>query len=163
MMINKILEVLKQLQGHVHYIGEDIFGEWSFEYDKPATEDEIELFEKTIAILPDDYKEFLKTTNGMSFCTGSLYSLEWIVKVRETMDFKKGIYPIGYVLEDYIVIKSDEIPSGNYMYVGYAYASDEYFSLHCSFETFFDRFTIISGDNFWTWQECWEEMYDFLY
>ena len=72
-----------------------------------------------------------------------------------------GIYPIGYILEDYIVIKSNEIPSGNYIYAGAACCRDEYFSLNCNFETFFDRYIMANAGNYWRWQAAGEK-FDFI-
>lgn len=153
MDVKKIVEATKNISNV--YIGSGLFAEWSCKYNPPVTEDEINKFEHEVAIIPNDFKEFLMTTNGMRFFSSgdySFYSLQEITEMQISMDYISGIYPIGYILEDYIVIKSDEISSGNYIYVGDACCHDEYFSLNCNFESFFDRYIMANAGNYWRWQ-----------
>ena len=160
MLIKQTIEALKQIQEKV-YIGEGCFDEFVFEFNPPATLDEIRMFEfENSLIVPEDYLNFLLASNGMQFYEAGDFTFRGIREISEMLKFMKesgvgykdGIYPIAYILEDYIVIKSDEIPSGKYMYAGSCCCVDEYFSLGCNFETFFDQYIIANACNYWRWQ-----------
>ena len=159
MIIEKTLEALKKLQGQC-YTGEGDFEEFVCKYNPPLTLEEIRSFEsKNKCIIPEDYKAFLLESNGMKFNISgelSLFSIQEIVESLKIMHdmcdgYKKGIYPIGFCLDDNIVIKSDEIPTGKYIYACDCYCGDEYFSLDCNFETFLDRYLITNACKYWRW------------
>ena len=152
MDVQKIVEATKNIYNV--YIGSGTFDNWECTYKSPVTEDEIKKFEKEVAVIPADYKEFLTTTNGIIFFNSgdfTFFSLQEVTETQKIMDFKNGIYPIGYVLDDYIVIKSDEISTGCYIYAGDACCRDEYFSLNCDFATFLDRYVMANASNYWRW------------
>lgn len=136
------------------YVGDGMFADFGFKYNKPAKEFDINKFIEEGVIIPEDYKDFLLITNGISFydTIDSLFAIEEVIALKEELNFKEGIYPIGYVLEDYIVIKSDEVSTGEYIYVGDSYCCDEYFPLHTDFINFIDRLFITGGSNYWRWQ-----------
>ena len=157
MIINQTLEALKQIKGQ-SYIGEGYFQEFNCKFNPPSTIKEIKTFEKkNKCTIPEDYLEFLLKNNGLNFNEGDrFHSLEEIVEVLKSraeafVPYKKGIYPIAYILEDYIVIKSDEIHTGKYMYAGSCCSTDEYYSLNCNFETFLDHYIIANANNYWQW------------
>ena len=78
-----------------------------------------------------------------------LFNLDEVIEDKEYMGFKEGIYPIGYILEDYIAI--DINTENNNIYVGNACSGDEYYSLNCNFTVFMDRLIISNITNYWTW------------
>ena len=152
MNIKELIEIATRI--NTVYIGDGQFDELACEHRMPASAEEIAKLERIAGTLPADYRDFLMQTNGMTFFQAgdfSLYSIDEIIETLKTADFKEGIYPIGYILEDYIVIKGDVIDSGAYIYAGDAYCRDEYYSLDCDFKTFLDRLIISGGNNFWRW------------
>ena len=168
-LIKLVLKALKQIQGQV-YVGKGCFKEFYCKFNPPAAMGEIRQFElKYDCVIPKDYLAFLLHTNGMQFYKEddfTFYSIQELIETLEMMrktngGYKQGIYPIGYVLGYYIVLKSDEIASGNYVYVGDARYRDEYFSLHCNFETFFERYIKVKAVNYWRWQRPIKK-FDFL-
>ena len=160
MLIEKTLEALKQIQGQI-YIGEGSVLEFSCRFNPPATMIDIKKFESDFeCVVPKDYMRFLLTSNGMQFYEAGDYMFYSTQKIAENLkmmsiaysSYIKGIYPIAYICEDYIVIKSDEISSGKYIYAGSCYMRDEYYSLDCNFETFFERYVISNACSYWRWQ-----------
>lgn len=154
MNIQKILDSLKLNRRQV-YIGEGMFDFFDFDLNTPISNMEISDFENNYkCIIPNDYKEFLLITNGMNFNVAgelTLYSIGEIIQLKKDIAFKKGIYPIGYILEEYIVINSNDITSGNYIYAGDCFSKDEYYSLDTNFKTFLDRYSVSNACNYWKW------------
>ena len=169
MFVHEIINATKHINGQV-YIGEGSFAQYHCSYNPPTAQEKIIGFESIYSVtVPEDYVNFLLVSNGMQFYEAgdfSFYSLQQIEVILKTMKeasvpYKDGIFPIAYVLGDYIVIKSDAIASGKYIYAGSCYCRDEYFSLECNFETFFDRCIITNLCNYWRWLAP-VELFDFI-
>ena len=160
MIIKKTMAAIRKTK-HQLYTGEGEFSHLSCSYKIPVDVSEISKFEiKYKCVVPKDYKEFLLISNGMRFEIAgelNLFCLEEVIEILKTINYKEGIYPIGFVLDDYVVIKSDEIHSGKYVYVGDCYCRDEYFSLEADFETFLDRYFIANACNYWRWGQSSEK------
>jgi len=131
-------------------------------FNPPASEDDIKHFEKqTGLILPNDYKEFLKISNGCRLFDSveyggeiELYSLEQIIEFNENYDEYEGCYDIAYIYQDNIVINSKLISEKkkNYLFwKGHIEQFDDAIPLEMNFELWFDRFIISSGAKFWSW------------
>lgn len=162
--MKKLINALKQMNNKV-YIGGGEFEKLNCKFNSPASEDTLKKFETcTNCILPNDYKEFLKNSNGLLFFESAdfiFYDINEIIQFKKSNNFKEEIYPIGYILEDNIVINSKEIVTGKYLYVGDAFSGDEYYSLECDFKTFFDRLIVSNINNFWRWNYG-REYYNFM-
>lgn len=131
-------------------------------FNPPATDAEIAQFEsETGYILPKDYKEFLKITNGCSLFDDveyggeiDLYSLEEILKRNQGSEEYEGCYDIAYIYQDNIVIHSTCISQneGNYLFwKGHIDQFDEARPLESNFELWVDRFVVCQGAKFWWW------------
>lgn len=162
MNINDIVLSIKKINGDI-YLGEAEFDTFSCQFNPPINDDEICNFEKIFSCkIPDDFKEFLKISNGLSFFNSSdfqLYSLNQIKEKLLENDYLKGVYPIGYFLEDEILIKSDEINNDYYIYVGDVYSIDEFYKIEYNFTLFLDRLLSSNINNFWRWFEPNEYCY----
>ncbi|MBD1381695.1 SMI1/KNR4 family protein [Metabacillus arenae] len=112
--------------------------------------------------LPDDYKEFLTHHNGariFEMLLGKvniggglrIYSMQEIQKTYENLQLTSTYYPIGYVLESYLLINNKDIEQKNLNYLFIASTFPEIKPLNLNFELFFDRFIISQGANFWDW------------
>ena len=111
MGVKSIIQAIKKIKGDV-YIGQGEFDKFSCCFNPPATENEIYEFSKKHNVkLPDTYKDFLVICNGMQlFSAGdfALYSLNEIDKELNAVDYIENTLPIGYVLDDTIILKCDE-------------------------------------------------------
>lgn len=158
--IKKILSMKPSI-----YIGEGIISEFGAQIKEKNPINRInELENYADYILPDEYKKFLLECDGIQFTTGSeltLYGISEIIRLNKYIDFISGIIPIGYCMEEYIVINCNDICSGKYIYAGDAYCSDEYYSLDCTFNQFLERYIISNLNNYWTWFKS-EKRYKFV-
>lgn len=131
-------------------------------FNKPATDAEIiEFEEKTGFLLPDDYKAFLKITNGCRLFEHveyggetELFSLEQIIEYNSHLDPCDGCFNIAYIYQDHIGINSDLHREGNPHYLfwkGHIDSFQEALPLQSNFELWLDRFIISQGVKFWWW------------
>ncbi|GGI11580.1 SMI1/KNR4 family protein [Gottfriedia solisilvae] len=139
-------------------------------FNPPASDEEIKDFEKkTGLILPNDYKEFLKISNGCRLFDDiesggeiELYSLEQIIEYNEYNDEFEGCYDIAYIYQDNIVINSKYVieKKKNYLFwKGHIDQFEEAIPLEMNFELWLDRFIISSGTKFWSWSIYTAENY----
>jgi hypothetical protein len=151
-MIKLLIEAIKKINEEL-YIGNGNFEKFNYTFYEPVDKEDLKRFEcKYNCTLPEDYKNFLLITNGIMFYNSAdfkLFNLDEVIEDKEYMGFKEGIYPIGYILEDYIAI--DINTENNNIYVGNACSGDEYYSLNCNFTVFMDRLIISNITNYWTW------------
>lgn len=156
MLIQEIISAMSKIKGNV-YIGEGEFDEITFNFNSPVLSDDITEFEiKYKSILPKDYIEFLKFSNGMTFYGSGdfrFFDLEEIKEDMSIFNYNKGVYPIGQFLDDTVLINSDEISRESYIYVGDSCSNDEFYSLNCNFEIFLDRLLITNINNYWRWYD----------
>lgn len=131
-------------------------------FNPPASDEKIRDFErKTGLVLPNDYKEFLKISNGCRLFDDiehggeiELYSLDQIIDLNEHYDEFDGCFDIAYIYQDNIVIKSKHYNEGekNYLFwKGHIDQFEEATPLDMNFELWLDRFIISSGSKFWWW------------
>lgn len=132
-------------------------------FNPPASDMDITDFEKqTGFILPADYKEFLKISNGCRLFDDvysggeiALYSLEEIIEYNhDSYDEYEGCYDIAYIYQDNIVINSKLVSQNqkNYLYwKGHIDQFEEAVPLKMNFELWFDRFVLCQGTKFWWW------------
>lgn len=167
MIINKTLDALKNKlndkgnleviaeQGNIHTVN------CSF---SPPIKDEVlaAFLEKNSWTLPEDYKEFLTLHNGariFEMLLGNtniggglnLYSIQEIVKTYEDLQLSSTYFPIGYVLENHLLINNNDIEQDNPNYLYLAGTSLKPEPLNLNFELFLDRFVVSQGSNFWEW------------
>lgn len=135
------------------YLSDGLITDFQCKFYDPATIEEINKLEKDLEIaIPPDYKEFLLTTNGMYFMDMiQFYNLTDIRLIIESGIYKQGVYPIAYINGDAIIINSDDIICGHYIYAGGHDSVDEFISLYANFETFLDRLISINGRIYWDW------------
>lgn len=131
-------------------------------FNSPAKDEEIIAFEKKMGItLPQDYKAFLKITNGCRLFDEvesggeiELYSLNQIIEYNEHYDQFEECFDIGYIYQDNIVINSKLYMENhnNYLYwKGHIDQFEEAIPLNMNFELWLDRFIISQGQKFWWW------------
>ena len=139
-------------------------------FNPPASDEEIKNFERqTGLILPNDYKEFLKISNGCRLFDDiesggeiELYSLDQIIDLNEHYDEFEGCFAIAYIYQDNIVINSKHYSDAkkNYLFwKGHIDQFEEAIPLEMNFELWLDRFIISSGAKFWSWSIYTAENY----
>lgn len=166
-MIKKTLPAMIEIQRKesLAYIGEGEFELLQIDFRTALPSTEIDDFEKnTGCIIPNDYKDFLLFTNGMQFYRAGdfeLFDIATISKVREIMDYMKGVYAIGNFLEDYIVINSNDISTGSYLYYGPGLSSRDFRPFGHNFEVFLDRLLMSQIQKYWDWFPQKQMIFDF--
>ena len=131
-------------------------------FHPPASEEELHEFEKkTGFMLPVDYKEFLKITNGCYLFDDiqyggetHLYSLEEILAYNNAYDPHEGCFDIACTFQDNIVINSQMARQNKQNYIfwkGHIDQFSEAIPLKMNFEIWFDRFVVTQGSKFWNW------------
>ncbi|NMO95006.1 SMI1/KNR4 family protein [Paenibacillus lemnae] len=137
----------------------------TFIFNDPVNDHDLGNFQQKIKRkLPDDYLDFLQTTNGCWLFNhvedGSENQLFNLKELEEHRDIFESAYEtpdllgVSYILHDYIVINLQDVKDGkdNYMYVLDSSAPLEYMkSLNCSFESWLDRFIVCQGQKYWEW------------
>ncbi len=131
-------------------------------FNQPVADEEIFRFEKQTGwYLPEDYKQFLRITNGCSLFDDPqyggenyLYNLEliWDLDYEDPYD---GCYKIGYFYGENIVINSDLARQGSPCYLFVKDKIDPYEEarpLHMNFAQWLDRFIVCQGVKFWLWR-----------
>ena len=126
-------------------------------FNPPATNAQIAHFEnETGHILPEDYKAFLKITNGCRLFDDVkfggetyLYSLEEINEYNRFFDEFEDSFTIAYVYQDHIVINTKRQPF--MFWKGHIDSFDEARPLQLNFEQWLDRFIMCQGAKFWLW------------
>lgn len=150
-------------QGHIHTI--------HCSFNPPIEVQEIK--KKSVRnnwLLPEDYKDFLKQHNGVRIFElllndenigGGLhlYSIQEIQKTSENLKLDSQYVPIGYVLENHLLISNKDIKQNNPNYLFIAGTSFIPKPLNLNFELFLDRFIISQGANFWEWPYYTAENY----
>ncbi|MDQ0229220.1 SMI1/KNR4 family protein [Metabacillus malikii] len=132
-------------------------------FNPPASDIDISNFEKSTGlILPVDYKEFLKMTNGCRLFDDinyggeiELYSLEKIIEFNHKgYDECEGCYDIAYIYQDNIVINSKLVSQDKRNYLFWKDHIEQFYDavpLKMNFELWFDRFVVCQGAKFWWW------------
>lgn len=151
-MLIKLLFQMKKEKVKI-YSYEDEFIEFDCQFNQPAKKEDIEAFElSTGCLIPQDYKELLLISNGIHFLVNGeldLFGLEEMKELIRVSYYKKGVYPIGCILGDYIVINSDEINSKKYLYVGDQILADEFQCFGYDFTTFLQNYLMLNFHNYW--------------
>lgn len=152
-------------QGHLFYA--------NCTFRPPVSDIDLSYFENESGfILPADYKEFLKITNGCRLFDDiqfggeiELYSLEQIIESNfehQGYDEYEGCYDIAYIYQDNIVINSKLVSQnrGNYLFwKDHIDQFKEARPLNMNFELWFDRFVVSQGTKFWWWSIHTAEWY----
>jgi hypothetical protein len=153
--ISEQIEIIKKMNDEKYklYLGDGFFKEFECIFYEPTNIEEIRQFEKDNSIIiPPGYKEFLLIANGMYlFEEIQFYGLGDILMTLETGIYRKGVYAIAYYNGDNIVINSQEVKTGKYLYTGNHDSTDEFIALNTNFETFLDRLISINGRIYWDW------------
>ena len=158
---NNILLVQNE-NGHLCYAG--------FEWRSPATDTEISKFEKANKImLPDDYKEFLKTSNGATLfkdieygqwgCV--LYGLdELIEKSKQVKNAYGDLFKESWLVfaewlgdGDLFIFDLEKVSNNEKKYLLYGGGCDspaDYRYLR-NFEIWLDRLIVAQGAKYWLW------------
>lgn len=155
MGVNILLNVLAQLTNKTQvYLGDGAMENVFCQFNNPANSNQIEDFEKTSkCTLPHELKEFFLITNGITLfrCDCYIHDLHLMQGIIDSGIYPEGIYSIGYVNGDTIIINSSEISSERYIYAGPADSVDEFKKLNCNFCTFLDRLVLSNGQDYWNW------------
>ncbi|WP_057914163.1 SMI1/KNR4 family protein [Peribacillus muralis] len=127
-------------------------------FNSPASDEDIHSFEKkTGLLLPEDYKEFLKITNGCrlfereSGGENDLYSLEDIINYTYEVPYE-GCFKVACIYQDNIVINGEAVSKGDKDYImvkGHIDDFEESKKLHMSFADWIERFISHQGEKFW--------------
>jgi len=145
-------------------------GEMGFEWKNPATDFEIEDFEKTHnIILPTGFKDFLKISNGAMIFKDIQYG-QWgckILGLDEIIDISNQVNSWGYELKsewlvfatwlgdcDILVFDLNKSKNGvnNYIVYGEQGESvDNWVNIKGDFVKWIDRLIVAQGAKYWRW------------
>lgn len=128
-------------------------------FNSPASDEQIQTFEeKTGLLLPDEYKAFLKITNGCrlfdnveSGGENDLYSLEDIINYTYEEDYE-GCFKVACIYQENIVIHGNDVAKGKTDYVmvkGHIDDFEESKPLHMNFAEWLEQFISHRGVKFW--------------
>ncbi|ASS95134.1 hypothetical protein BS1321_15195 [Peribacillus simplex NBRC 15720 = DSM 1321] len=128
-------------------------------FNSPASDEQIHSFEKkTGLLLPEDYKEFLKITNGCrlfdnveSGGENDLYSLDDIINYTYENSYE-GCYKVACIYQDNIVIDGEAVAKGDKEYLmvkGHIDDFEEGEKLHMGFAEWIEQFISHQGEKFW--------------
>ncbi|GKX31320.1 hypothetical protein SH1V18_38000 [Vallitalea longa] len=163
--ISSITQLLKKmkLEKEVVYNGGK-YKNYNCEFRKPARIEDIETFENdTGCLLPQDYKELLLFSDGMAFLINGeldLLSLEEMKDLIGANNYREGIFTIGVILDDYIIVNSNEIKTQKYLYVGDQYSLNEFMCFEYDFSTFLEYYISLNYQNYWRYSLN-PKLYDF--
>ena len=140
------------------------------EFDnKITTYDEINSSEEKLKIVfPKEYKEFLTMTKGIRWISSSnfgipyfvMFNLESVASMIERSILQNGVYSIGMMAYDNIVINSSEVSTGKYIYACSSVQGDNFKPLGTDFITFLDRAISVNFQRYWDWNSS-AKIYDF--
>lgn len=170
-LLNKTLNGLKKRleKDNTIYIQhtEGLVDEVSCDFNTPATENAIKLFEEETGwTLPQDFKEFLLLHNGANllfhprFGDGiELFSIEKILEMREAYEdvFEKEYFSIGacrdgLILIDAEICKPNPARDSNYLFwLMDCSSEDDVTDLKSNFEIWLDRIIAAQGEDYWNW------------
>ncbi|KWW20436.1 MULTISPECIES: SMI1/KNR4 family protein [Peribacillus] len=128
-------------------------------FNSPASDEEIHSFEKKTGLhLPEDYKEFLKITNGCKLFEtresggeNDIYSLDDIMNYTYELPFE-GCFKVACIYQDNIVIDGRAVAEGNTDYImvkGHLDDFEEGEKLQMGFAEWIERFISDQGEKFW--------------
>lgn len=164
-MMNILKELVKRVNEKV--IVKSVLGEetYCFMWNSPATAEDIQAFEnRNECSLPNDYKEFLLTSNGAILYKSEyeddgykLLSLEEMEEVTQEMkdegyDISDKCYCFLQCLFSNDVLLFDLQKEANYIMDGdRGYPSDEWEYISSDISTFFIRLCQCNGAMYWRW------------
>ncbi len=145
-------------------------GEMGFEWRNPATDFEIKDFEARHNIaLPNDFKDFLKISNGAMFFKDVQYG-QWGCKIYgldEVIKITNEVKGWGYELKpewlvfatwlgdcDILVfdLKKSEAGANNYIVDGeQGERVEDWVNIKGNFEKWIDRLIVAQGSKYWRW------------
>lgn len=131
-------------------------------FNRSVSDKEIEhLITSTGLDIPTEYLEFLKVSNGCSLFNHELFGGENLLFPIDQVEYlynnvnkATGYLQIGTIFDDSIVIDCNRYKNrdDNYLLVGPSTSSfDNLRDIKCNFETWFYRFVITNGSQFWLW------------
>jgi len=156
--IPAMMSIIKKLSGynqHIYYHGSNI--DYSFVLHDSCTLQEVDKLESTYKHkLPDDYKQFLLTSNGLNlsqFVSSRIFSVDEIYDVKNVFSsYPENIIIIGACCDATVHIGIDLCSDKeNNIFVHDIMDSDSLNSIHCGFAQFLNRFIITYGSSFWEW------------
>jgi len=152
--VSYILETLRELSqtpGKIYYYGKNSI-DYSFNFQEKCTLEEIGKFEKSIGHpLHDDYKQFLRETNGLYLSTlavSYLPGIDFILHIREVFDmYPKNLIVVALLYDgDAHALLDLEASANKCMYIQDPIHMDEPMKkLNCSFTEFLHRFVSSYG------------------
>ncbi|MFC7782905.1 SMI1/KNR4 family protein [Rossellomorea sp. GCM10028870] len=167
MILNKTLHALKKRldekgnmeivaeQGNIHTV--------HCSFNPPIESGDLKAFqEERKWMFPEDFQQFLSQHNGAKMyemLLGSIniggglqiYSIEEIKEINDALKSLYDYIPIGYVLENNLLISRTAIERDDPDYLYIAGTSLKPEPLHSNLEIFLDRFVVSQGSNFWEW------------
>ncbi|MFD1952863.1 SMI1/KNR4 family protein [Paenibacillus thailandensis] len=163
--LNGLTSILEINKNFIYILdGNGEVGKYTCKFNRGVTEQEIEDFKtSTGLVIPGEYIEFLKITNGCDLFNHELYGGENTFYPIDQVDYLyntvykiNGLLQIAYISGDWIVIDCKKYSSGDekYMHVVNSAASleDDLRCLGCNFETWFNRYIATNGKNYWSWK-----------
>lgn len=155
-MIRDILDYMRKLSDNkIELYRDGEISVFNAILNAPVNKEYINYFEESIGYqLPKDYKEFLLVANGIQFFEAAdfeIFDLEYVKELMKFNEYSDGVYVIGSILEDYILINSKEIESGKYLYFGSSILPQECISFNHNFEMFLKNFIGANFQNYWSW------------
>ncbi len=102
--------------------------------------------------LPKQYLEFLQFSNGLEFYNSGdhrFHPLDEVLALQKSYGFNENVFPIGYFLEDTVLLVLDQSTRGYSIYVGSNLLLDEFILLEHDFKEFLENLLIHNCSNFW--------------
>jgi len=143
--------------------------ETEFEWQQPATDEDILNLENKGITLPDSYKDFLKISNGASLFKDKKYG-QWGCKIygtNELVEINKKIrlwrekfldlwlvFATWIGDEDVLIFDMDKYNSGVKKYIldgDECDSEDEFCYINGDFEKWIDRLIVSQGSKYWRW------------
>ena len=154
-----ILNIIKKLNcqnSKIYHHG--LESDYSFTLNDGCTLNEVDKLESDIKYnLPNDYRQFMLATNGLTLCSittsSRIFGIEEIYEVKETFNiYSKNMLAISSCCDGQIHIMIDlESSINKNIYIHEIMDGDYLYSIGCGFVEFLNRFILTYGSAFWEW------------
>lgn len=131
------------------YIGEGMIKELGVSLHNGIS---LDLINTTCSKLPNDWKKLLQFSNGMEFFNAgdySIFPLEDIISTQKSFPFEEHVFPVSYVLDDFILLEVNNSDKGYSMYAGPSIVRNEYVYLDDDIQSFFEKFLLHNCEKYW--------------
>ncbi|WEZ07197.1 SMI1/KNR4 family protein [Priestia flexa] len=109
--------------------------------------------QKHRCVMPKDYREFLRETNGCRLFESNLVENSVVLYRLEDMESQcsEDYITIGVVNQNEILLRREEASEHSVIIKSKYEPVEQAVNLHMTFEQWFDRLIMSQGNLFWTW------------